>query len=135
MAPWSHMRAWGNSQFYLLLHQHEPMAFLQDKHLNPLFCGLRISGDFCCCCCCFVTTGTQLTHNICRTFSEGSHKVRAVLTFWERFSQGICNLHVQHCSIQSIKQKGIYEIKDGLQELAVKGKCKVTKGQMFCEDF
>ena len=25
----------------------------------------------------------QLTHNICRMFSDGSHKVSAVPTFWE----------------------------------------------------
>ena len=55
-------------------------------------------------------------------FWEGFHKVRAVLTFWERFSQGIGNLHVQRFSTQNLKQPDIYKIKDDLHELGVMDK-------------
>ena len=65
----------------------------------------------------------QLSHNICRTFLDGSTSLGSsnlLGTFWERFSQGICHLHVQHCATQNMKQPEIYKIKDGLHEL--KGK-------------
>ena len=36
----------------------------------------------------------QLTHNVCRTFSEGFHKVKAVLTFWEHSVKAFHNASV-----------------------------------------
>ena len=41
---------------------------------------------------------TQLTHNVCIERFQMFHRVRAVPTYWERSSQGICKLHFQHCS-------------------------------------
>ena len=51
------------------------------------------------------------------------------------FPQGICNLHVQHCSTQNIKQPKLYKIKDGLHELWLMGKIRVIRDQMFYWDF
>ena len=34
-----------------------------------------------------------------------------------------------------MKQPEIYEIEDGLHELGMMGKTRVTSGQMFCKDF
>ena len=57
-----------------------------------------------------VWKGWILTHNVCRMFSEGFHKVKAVPTFWKHSGQVFhnvswCdhNLHVQHCSTQNKK--------------------------------
>ena len=69
---------------------------------------------------------SQLTHNVCRTFSERSHKVGAVLTIWENsgnvFHKVSVILHVLICFTQNMKQPEIYKIEDGLHELGVMGK-------------
>ena len=61
--------------------------------------------------------GSQLTHSVSRTSSEGSHKAKAVPTFWER--SGKVFHKSQHYSTQNMKQPEIYQIKEGLHELEV----------------
>ena len=46
----------------------------------------------------------------------------------------MCNLRVQHCSTQDMKQSEIYKIEDGLPEKGVMGKNRVIRGQMVCND-
>ena len=86
------------------------------------------------------TRSTQPTQCLQKIFRV-SYKVRAVPTFWEYYEQVFhntswfdCNLHVQHCSTQTLKQSGISTINFGLHKFRVMGKNKAIRGQMVCKD-
>ena len=63
---------------------------------------------------------TQPTHNVCRTFSEGSSKVRIVSIFWERSGKVLLKEYVIYMSNivpdKNMEGPGIYKIKDGQHE-------------------
>ena len=64
----------------------------------------------------------QLTHNVCRTFPEGFHKVRAVPMFWKGFFHNVSIIYMFNIFFtQNMELPKIYEIKDDLHDLGVMG--------------
>ena len=69
-----------------------------------------------------ISANTLHLQNVFRRFPQGKGSSNPLRMAWESFSLCICNLHVQHCSTQNMKQPGIHKIKDGLHEMGVMGK-------------